>query len=61
MRLSILEERSANRVVRESLARDFPQRSIYEREAPDTLTARIESADGARGSSWRMSRTACAP
>jgi hypothetical protein len=55
------KERAANRVVWENLAHDFPQRIIYQRVAPDTLVARIESADGARGTSWRMSRAVCAP
>lgn len=55
------KERAADRVVWENLAHDFPQRIIYHRVAPDTLVARIESADGARGTSWRMSRAVCAP
>ena len=55
------KERAANRVVWENLAHDFPQRIIYQRVSADSLVARIESADGARGSSWRMGRAECAP
>lgn len=45
----------AGRIVFENLAHDFPQRIIYQR-AGDTLTARIESADGKQGMGWRYAR-----
>lgn len=42
-------------LVFENLAHDFPQRVRYAREG-DVLTARVESADGAKGMSWRYVR-----
>ncbi|MDZ4777784.1 MAG: DUF6265 family protein [Alphaproteobacteria bacterium] len=39
----------------ENLAHDFPQRIRYARDG-DTMTARVESADGAQGMSWRFTR-----
>jgi hypothetical protein len=43
----------------ENPAHDFPQRIIY-RRAADTLVARIEAdTPRARGTEWRMGRTAC--
>jgi len=39
----------------ENLTHDFPQRIRYAREG-DVLTARVESADGAKGMSWRYNR-----
>jgi len=48
---------SESRIVFENLAHDFPQRIIYAREG-DALSARIESADGASGSTWRYRRAA---
>lgn len=44
-----------DRVVFENPAHDFPQRITYER-ADDSLTARIETADGRNAMSWRFAR-----
>jgi hypothetical protein len=44
-----------DRVVFENPAHDFPQRVTYERSG-ETLTARIETADGRNAMSWRYTR-----
>ena len=53
---------TAERIVFENPAHDFPKRVIYQRSGPDRLTASI---DGGRGSRERvefaMTREACGP
>ena len=48
----------ADEVAFENAEHDFPNRIIYRRTAPDTLTARIEGNNG-RSMQWQMSRAAC--
>ena len=50
-----LVKQEPGRVVFENFAHDFPQRIIYARTG-DALTARVESADGRHGISWRYTR-----
>lgn len=45
-------KQDAASVTFENLAHDFPQRIRYTRDG-DVLTARVESADGKKGMSWR--------
>lgn len=46
---------TANRIVFENLAHDFPQRVIYARDG-SRLNARVEDAAGANGMEWRYRR-----
>ncbi len=52
-------ERSSNRVVWENPAHDFPQRIIYHRFMPDSMSARIELMDGGNATEYRMGKVAC--
>lgn len=56
-------EVSANRVMFENLAHDFPQRILYWRERPGELRARIEGPgkDGTRSRQWTWTAGALAP
>jgi len=56
-----LVKSSANEVVFENLAHDFPQRIIYRNQAPDALAARIEGTQNGKlnGMDIPMKRAKC--